>query len=432
MGTTRAKSWHARVPPLNRFIPVAVLVVLTGACLSGCSSPNGVSAPAGPEAAADPPQDPPVFAEARPIMDIPNTGHETFIEVSQDGQTLLACAHGDFRAPVHMYASTDGGATFRELAPGLGWPVAGDCDVALSEDGSPNGLWAFAGKTDLGITVATTRDGGQTWTVNHLAGPPLNGLADRQWLQATTDGLVLAYQPGTQQVGSILVTRSADDGATWSQPVEAAAPDPAAAETAVGHFVVAQSALLLPLLRNALQATGRFALLASTDGGATWTERPAFAVGADAYPTGLAATADGRLVWAFIDAGQLFAAASSDDGLTWSTPVPLAAGVAWDRPWASARPDGSVDVVWMSDGSHFDSGAGLALTRVPANFSEAPMHWLVAPIGFIEFASVAHDGNGLAHVAVVDAPRLISADPQLGQGLAGRLLLVQERSAAPW
>ena len=411
-----------------RVLPAVVALLLL---LAGCT---------GREAPADVPRETQyfganevanlTFAAPRAVMDIPNTGHEAFLAVSSDGQTLLSCAHGDFRAPAHMYASTDGGATFRELDAGPTMLPAGDCDVALG----PDGAWSFSGKTGLGVTVATTKDQGETWIINHAAAPPLNGLADRQWLAYVGDVLLLSYQPGTQKAGNVLVTRSTDFGATWSQPVDAWSFWPLLPFVTVGDFLVStdNTTIRIPLLTEVLlvPGAGTFDFLVSHDAGLTWSLQVTDIgiVPGTAYPTGAAVTAGGLIAWAYADGTSMLLMVSVDDGETWSAPTPIGAGPAHERPWASARPDGTVDVLWLSDGTHFGRAPGLAVTRIdPRTPGVVLAEAIVSDVDFIEFASIAHDASGRAHVVVVDAPRLMAVPPQAIEAVdGGRLLLVQE------
>lgn len=405
--------------------------------LAGCASPGPEGAAAGPSTDLGPPVASLTFDPEIKVADIPNTGHEAFLEVSADGLTLLTCAHGDFRAPAFMFASTDGGATFKQLDVGTPMPFAGDCEVALG----PNDEWSFSGKTELGITVVTTKDGGESWIINHLASPPINGGADRQWLTYAGTTLLLSHQPGTQEVGSIVVARSTDYGATWSTPKEAVAADAAQPWIGAGHFIVASDgSILMPITRTGPPTPvgpgppTRLMMARSSDEGATWTLADVASVGPQVYATGAAQSGDGTLLWAFSDDGGLSAITSSDMGVTWSEPLAIGSGLAWDRPWTSGRPDGSFDVIWESDGTQFNATTpALALSRVrfengtAGSFVPTVESSIVADVDFIEFASVAHDATGRAHVVTTRAPQLMRGE--LTQGVTGTLLLVQETVA---
>ncbi len=408
--------------------PPATALFVVALVLAGCAAAPTKPTPLAPESIVAAGSGF-AFGPARTVATIPNSQHEAFVEVSPDGKTILTCAHGFFQAPSHFYASVDGGATFTELVVDQPMPTGGDCEVALS----PDGFWAFAQKTDLGVSVVTTADGGETWVVNHLAGPPVNGGADRQWLAYAGDVLLLSYQPGSQQFGTIEVTRSTDDGATWSLPVRAFAPDPMRMRVHAGHFLVAPDGTLRIPLSSSLEVTGvggsRLSFAVSRDAGATWREEPVASMqGFPPNPSGAAQAADGSLTWAYAtDSLDLVAIGSSDNGTTWSDPVTLGSGMDWPRPWASARPDGTVDVVWLSDGSQFDADAPrLALARIDLRMDPPAIQTLVIDdIASIEYVAVAHDASGRATVVAADAPST-SSNP-LG---SAQLLVIQETTRA--
>lgn len=400
----------------------ATLLVI-GVLLAGCATPSD-RANAPTDGPLDVPEVSPSFSfeSARQVATVDNTQHEAFLAVSPDGRVLLTCAHGNFKEPANLFASTDGGATFRELDPGQPMLPAGDCEVALAADGT----WTFAGKTDLGIAVASTSDEGATWRVNHLAGPPLNGLADRQWLAYVGDTLLMTYQPGTQQAGPVLLTRSTDHGLTWSQPTEVAAVDPLHPVISAGDFAVSPDGTTAAFVvaREVPTTTLQVELLTTHDAGATWDRQAIPVTSLDAYPSVPAITTTGVLVWPYRDLDALLAITSSDGGTTWTPPIHLADGIDWPRVWSAARPDGLVDIVWMSTGAHFGRAEGLALTRFDPATNGAVHQAIVADIGFLEYAAVASDGAGRAHAVVMDAPSRTDGD--LSTDLDGGLLYVRE------
>lgn len=403
-------------------MPRTACVLLVLALLSGCiQEPAGNDVP-NPMPPAAPASVGFAFDPARSVAAVANRQHEAFLAVSPDGRVLLTCAHGDFKEPANMFASTDGGATFRELVPPQPMLPAGDCEVALA----PDGTWTFAGKTELGIAVASTSDEGATWRVNHLAGPPLNGLADRQWLAYAGNTLLMTYQPGTQKVGPILFTRSTDHGSTWSEPSEVAGTDAAQPAIGAGDFVVAQDGVTAYFVvsREIPAASSSYELLATHDAGASW-ERTAMPVQSlDAYPSVPALTPDGQIVWAYRDLDALMAVWSADDGQTWSSPLHLADGMGWPRLWCASRPDGLVDVAWMSDGTQFDRPPGLSLTRFDPALGAVAGQAIIADIGFLEYAGLAHDATGRAHAVVMDAPSTMGGDISADQD--GDLLYARE------
>jgi hypothetical protein len=393
---------------------------------------SGCAAPVAPSDAATEP-----LVEARPALSflpgraaatVPNTQHEAFVDVSDDGQTILTCAHGFFKDPSHFYASTDGGATFVELRVDEPMPGGGDCEVALSA----SGVWAFSEKTDLGVTVVTTADGGTEWTVNHLAGPPVNGLADRQWLAYAGEVLWLSHQPGSQQVGTVEAMRSSDHGATWSLPSRVLLPDPAYPKVHAGPFLFGpDGSVRIPVERSAPDGATALSLAVSSDDGSTWTEQTLPVGDADSetnpFPSGVTQAADGAITWAYAAGSSLVVIGSTDGGATWSPRLVLDDGLDWGRPAAAARPDGSVDVVWLSDGARFGvDGPHLALARVDLRATPAEVETTVlGPLGSIEFVDVAHDAAGRATVVATAAGK--TTQNPLG---TGEVMLYQEAAGS--
>ncbi len=142
----------------------------------------------------------------------------------------------------------------------------------------------------------------------------------------------------------LFLTRSADEGATWSEPVLCTDPR--------GYFVVnndrvirtATGRLLAPAARHPLTCKineagkkvfdtlypGLFTLFASDDDGDTWRKitddtpmPPARGITSGAQEPGLLPLEDGR-IWCYIrnDSGRQYECWSNDDGTTWSEPTP--------------------------------------------------------------------------------------------------------------
>ncbi|HVB11305.1 MAG TPA: YCF48-related protein, partial [Bacillota bacterium] len=280
---------------------------------------------------------------------------------------LQACATQG--CGVRLYATSDGGATWRLLASneppgggstGLGWSEF----VAGGDIGGGHG-WMLA-QTPAGI-MQTTADSGRTWQGQALSsgGSPVGGgfaangtgwvaasrgtgaPTVRVWESADSG---TAWRSITTVSGRVAGLFAAMDGATaWLmlQPASATACPayPCGASVSVvsamgtatapaplaGWTLLNISALDATTAWAVAAGTGGYALLATTDGGKTW--RPL-------YQAAKAATL-GRL-WGFVDSGHGWALGSATDptamlktadgGATWTpagrVPVtqPLAAG----------------------------------------------------------------------------------------------------------
>lgn len=103
-------------------------------------------------------------------------------------------------------------------------------------------------------------------------------------LTKSADGDLIAFyntgNDGTADVG-IMTTRSADDGATWTTPVEFAAPaDPQSRISAGSATTLADGTILLPynlqtIHQHYLDRETDIYIARSTDGGTTWTGKSA-------------------------------------------------------------------------------------------------------------------------------------------------------------
>lgn len=392
-------------PRLVRPMRPSALLVLAALLVAGCAAPTPAPAP-GREAP------PPAALSFRAPVEVapkPNPQVESFLATSPDGETLLACLHGDFRAPPPTYASRDGGSSWTRVEVG-GLVASGDCDVAMGHDGA----WHVLATLLAGAGVATSRDEGRSWTSSHLAAPPTNGAVDRPWLAAAGERLVLAYMPLFLQPGVLAFTRSEEGGATWSPPRHLTRPEPGRTHVSHGQFLVVDQGetLRIPLLQYdpTRRGVAHFSFALSEDAGASWTLVPvAGPVEAVlATPVSVAQAADGTLFWTYLapngtEAVDLLAMVSRDGGASWSGPRAVLGG--WPAcgegcfvspigiPWMDGGPGATAALAFVEEGrlvvARLDADApGLLVAK--ADVAEA------SPVEFLE---VDHDGTGRAHVA---------------------------------
>lgn len=340
------------------------------------------------------------------VADLRNAQSEAFVQSTPDGQTLLTCLHGEFQEPSLMYASTDAGATWRELTASPTPVTGGDCEVALTDDGG----WHFVHTQAAGITVASTYDEGASWRVDRLAGPPVTTFSDRPWLEPSGDSLVLTYDGYAGLVGRV----SPDAGASWSLPQVIVQPLPAHLVIS-GHLKVGRgperALAVAPYLQVAAAEAGEgtprqvtLGIAVSTDLGATWDDRSFPAVQALPVHPAAAIGADGSIhVSYFEPAGEgydLVARSTSDAGVTWSGPWTVLAGLQRPaRAWADAGPDGTVDFLVTDTNATFGlpgDGPAIALLRVDPAHPTAELHPVVVGHDHNEFSTLAHDGAGRA------------------------------------
>lgn len=385
-----------------RFLSTLVFVTL----LSGCAQ-----APSTPAATLPSVKEHPLsLQEPVKVADLRNGQAETFIEVSSDGRTLLTCLHGEFKEPAIMYASEDGGGTWRELKATPSPGVSGDCEVALGQDGT----WYFLHSTVAGATVAATTDRGRTWIVNPVSAVPINGLADRPWLEVAGDTLVLTYSGA-----GIAARTSTDRGRTWSVP-QTIVPNERDQFDLPGHLVVASDhqTLYQPFMQFPLEALnshgrpvqGQVGYAVSENRGQTWRIQYVGNAGPMLrYHPGMAAAAGESLFFVYHavngSGADVVVRHSEDAGKTWSEPEPVAAGLTRSGAlWIDGRMGGSADVLLMLDGSALDpsaQGPHVALFRLEAAEDSLEVDASLVSPGWGEFFSVVHDAGGKAMITLI-------------------------------
>ena len=256
-----------------------------------------------------------------------------------------------------------------------------------------------------GLVAGSSTDGGKTWKEHTLplsvcaGGTAANGgnyqRASDPWVSISPNGdayiISISFTGDTLQPGSsggVLVSRSTDGGATWSDAATLIRDGAGAfndkesitADPTDSHFVYA--------VWDRLTADNHGAAMfaRTTDGGATWEKAaPIYDPGVNNQTIGneIVVASDGTVIDVFeeIDntssntdsSSTLRVITSSDHGATWSTPVSIADNLAVGTadpnsgqpirsgsglPQAAAGPGGMLAVVWedgrFSGGDHDD------------------------------------------------------------------------------
>ncbi|HEV7164277.1 MAG TPA: sialidase family protein [Gammaproteobacteria bacterium] len=256
-----------------------------------------------------------------------------------------------------------------------------------------------------GLVAGYSMDGGKTWKEQPLslsicAGNASYARASDPWVSFSLDGKVayaisISFTGDTLAAGStsgVLVTRSADGGASWSPPMpliadgasafndkESIAADPNNSQYAYAVW---------DRLDNLNHGPTMFAR--TTDGGQTWqTAIPIYdpGVGNQTLGNEVVGLTDGSIVDVFEEldgtSGNAITSTiklvrSTDHGTTWSAPVKVADNFSVGTvdpdtraviragaglPQAAAAPSGGLVIVWQD--SRFSNGDhdGIALTR---------------------------------------------------------------------
>jgi hypothetical protein len=296
-----------------------------------------------------------------------------------------------FQDNVHAAYSTDAGRSWEveDIAP-KNYRVSGDVSVAFDNQGhafvcyiafdklGTFNYWAH-GATRNGIFVKRSRDGGKTWEENHIPvaeQPSQPGIPfeDKPYIVADNSkskyagNLYVGWTRWRLTDSQMVISRSTDDGATWSQPVEIDAhpglprDDNGAAEGFDG--TVGPDGTLYAIWSQDKDIM----FVRSRDGGKTFSHaRPIihtapvmFAIDtleqANGFPQ-IAMDAKGKrlyVTWSDYRNGDIdiFLASSTDGGKHWSSAIrvnndPVHNGAEQFFQWLAVDPlDGSVNVVF--------------------------------------------------------------------------------------
>jgi hypothetical protein len=245
-------------------------------------------------------------------------------------------------SPSWIYKSTDSGASWTKLDPGLraNFPGGGDVNISIAPDtGTIYGTDLWLGSA----TVFSSSDGGASWLANPLQGVVVQ---DRQWVAAASGGNV--YH-ATHQIPLGLVVSKSTNGLVYPLHVVAATPlDQTGCICPPGNLIAEGGGGLLGTNDKVgliyATSSGGIKFARSTNGGLTFTNvevSPASSADTgQAFPV-VANAGGGRLaaVWMEVsgNSSTLHFARSSDWGATWSDRKTLVSAGTSLYPWVAAE-----------------------------------------------------------------------------------------------
>jgi hypothetical protein len=243
--------------------------------------------------------------------------------------------------------------------------LTGDGSTCIATDGAGNwvAVWRAGdlGDDDTRILVSRSTDAGASWSPAASLNPSAPVGIDELDPQIAADGtgtFVAAWSSGNPQQGDrdVLVSRSTDGGVTWSSPVNLSVNasiypeqrNPEVATDGAGNWLIVWFAI----------STSEECLLISrsTDGGATWSD-PVPRSGQDefGYDHHVEVATDGAGTWvmawcgsAFGDDLDVLVSRSTDGGVTWS-----------DATWVNSSAPNDAGLANQDSARLYTDGAGM-------------------------------------------------------------------------
>ncbi|HET7872045.1 MAG TPA: sialidase family protein, partial [Terriglobales bacterium] len=316
---------------------------------------------------------------------------------------------------IDVWKSADGGSTFSYLGQPDGIQIGsaalgvdgvglggGDEDLAVS----PSGV-VYASSLWLGsATQSTSFNGGTVWISNPVSSDL--PLVDRQWIAAhgNNELYLTTKQLGADLSGTVtlFVAKSFDNGITFPQVIPVTTPELGVQPGDQGNIIVDQNNGNVYTVF--IDEHGNIVWLArSTDGGKTWVLKQVFTA-----PTGMnlanifpvvAVDRASNVYVTFSNGANVFIAASTDQGGTWTVPVRVNNGAGTHTAigaWIVAGGAGSVDIAWWGTSA--------------ANANDTSAQWQVF---------MAQSRNATAAIPTLNqtaATPVIHVGPICNQGLA--------------
>jgi predicted neuraminidase len=296
--------------------------------------------------------------------------HAPSVVALPDGRLLTAWFSAPFEASVDQLIlgsySSDGGKTWGKPVVLEDFPHESDFDPAFIADGKKTLFFFSVGrenryppvhdeKDNVGVRsfrtyVRSSNDSGHTWSAPRVVG--IRMYCRSNGVRLSNGDLLL---PMYEIPSRASVLRSTDDGMTWRQSetitTQEGAGEPSLAELKAG--------VVMMVLRT---ADGFLWTVRSNDSGKTWSTPMKTSIAAATTSHNIFRLSDGRLLLTLNESAPnirtpLVVHISSDDGLTWSAPLSLAAipiPKAGDDVWArevsypsvAQLKDGTVVAVW--------------------------------------------------------------------------------------
>jgi hypothetical protein len=315
-----------------------------------------------------------------------NGAAEPAIRASKDG-AFYATSENGLGAGTLAWKSTDGGRHYASLLSPNGLsasndtgfaPGGGDTDLAVATAKNASGRYNVyvASLTLANIDVSTSTDGGATWTLNPVTTPET--IDDREWIAADGASKVcISYHNAPQ---GITVGCSSTAGTLFTQfsPAIDLGHSYQTANNAIGNLAIDPASHTVYQIYSSITTAAETAcapqlgviagtcdyhgvyIAVSTDGGATFTDRPVY-INPDPLAsyghqfTNVSVDAAGNVYAVYGDNHNIFYSWSNNRGLSWSAPNQVNSGPSATAifPWSAAGAAGKIDIVWYGT-SYYD------------------------------------------------------------------------------
>jgi Neuraminidase (sialidase) len=297
---------------------------------------------------------------SRPI-NISNTGssHHPVIAADSAGNIYVVWTDyiwgfviDDF--DIYFSRSTDGGLTWSQAINPTNKLNSGGCDIAVDSIGNINVVWNVHSGDDRGIYFSHSTDEGLTWSQAVNIPNKFGYIRSAKMAMDSVGNIYVVWSEESRSIRDlydIFFSRSMDNGATWSQPVNI----PNNLKSSNTEIAVDNSGNINVVWADITTIGGRDIFISrSSDNGLTWSQPVNISKKLKGLNPKIAVDSARNIyvVWEeegdeAIGSDKLFFSRSTDDGNIWSQAVNITSSSAHpDDPDIAVDSSGNINLVW--------------------------------------------------------------------------------------